>query len=79
MKNLKTFEQLTQPNSSNIYNAWKAKPNADPIEGTDRTLKGKSKRAILKHLADEEGVEHNHNDMVVRCKDGNFWCVSKIG
>ena len=60
------------------YNAWKAKSNGDPIEGTDRILTGVSKRAIIKHLAFEEGVEHQHNDMIVRCKDGTVWCVSQI-
>lgn len=62
----------------NRYNAWKAKPNCEPIEGTDRILTGVSKRAILKHLAYEEKVEYQHNDMIVRCKDGNMWCVTKI-
>ena len=60
------------------YLAWKATSKGDPIEGTDRILKGSSKRAIIKHLAHEEGVEHQHNDMVVRCKDGTIWCVTKI-
>lgn len=68
----------TQMKTQNKYNAWKAKPNCDPIEGTDRILTGVSKRAIIKHLAFEEGVEHQHNDMIVRCKDGNIWFVSKI-
>jgi len=60
------------------YNAWKANSNGDPIEGTDKILTGVSKRAIIKQLADEEGVKHNHNDMIVRLKDGTFWCVSQI-
>jgi len=60
------------------YNAWKAKTNGDPIEGTDRILTGVSKREIIKHLAFEEGVEYQHNDMTVRCKDGTIWCASKI-
>jgi len=60
------------------YNAWKAKSNGDPIAGTDRTLIGFSKRAVIKHLAFEEGVEHQHNDVMVKCKDGTFWYVSKI-
>lgn len=60
------------------YNAWKANSNCEPIEGTDRTLTCESKRAVIKHLAFEEGVEHKHNDMLVRCKDGTIWCVSKI-
>lgn len=60
------------------YNVWKAKSNGEPIEGTDRILTGVSKRAIIKHLAFEEGVEHQHNDMIVRCKDGTTWCVSQI-
>ncbi len=60
------------------YQAWKANPNCDPIEGTDRILTGTSKRAILQHLAHEEGVEHNHNDMSVKCKDGTMWFVSKL-
>lgn len=60
------------------YNAWKAKSNGDPIEGTDRILTGVSKRMIIKHLAFEEGVEYQHNDMIVKCKDGTIWCVSKI-
>ena len=64
--------------TQNKYNAWKAKSNGDTIEGTDRILTGVSKRAIIKHLAFEEGVEHQHNDMIVRCKDGTMWCVSKI-
>jgi len=62
----------------NKYNAWKAKSNGDPIDGTDRILIGASKRAIIKHLAFEEGVEHQHNDMIVRCKDGTMWCASQI-
>jgi hypothetical protein len=61
-----------------IYNAWKANSKLEPIEGTDRILEGKSKRAIIRHLAYEEGVEHNHNDVLVKCKDGTFWFVSKI-
>ena len=60
------------------YNAWKAKSNCEPIEGTDRIFTGVSKRSIIKHLAFEEGVEHHHNDMIVRCKDGTVWCVSQI-
>lgn len=60
------------------YNAWKVNSDSNPIEGSDRTLRAKSKRAVIKHLAFEEGVEHQHNDMVVRCKDGTMWCVSKI-
>ena len=60
------------------YNAWKAKSNGDTIEGTDRILTGVSKRMIIKHLAFEEGVEYQHNDMIVKCKDGTIWCVSKI-
>lgn len=62
----------------NKYNAWKATPNGEPIEGTDRILTGVSKRAIIKHLAYEEGVEHMHNDMTVKCKDGTIWCISQI-
>jgi hypothetical protein len=60
------------------YNAWKAKSNGDPIEGTDRILTGVSKRAVIKHLAFEEGVNHQHNDIIVRCKDGTMWFVSQI-
>ena len=62
----------------NKYNAWKADKNGDPIEGTDRIFSSKSKRSVIKHLAFEEGVEHKHNDMIVRCKDGTIWCVHKI-
>lgn len=60
------------------YNAWKAKTNGEPIEGTDRLLTGSSKRAIIAHLAHEEGVNHQHNDVLVRCLDGTVWCVSEI-
>jgi hypothetical protein len=62
----------------NKYNAWKAKSNGDPIEGTDRVLIGTSKRAIIKHLAHEESVEHNHNDLSVKLPNGDRWHVSKI-
>jgi hypothetical protein len=62
----------------NKYNAWKANSNGDPIEGTDRIFTGVSKRAIIKHLAFDEDVEHQHNDLLVRCKDGTIWCVSQI-
>ena len=44
----------------------------------DRVFTGKSKRDVIKHLAFEEGVEHKHNDVIVKCKDGTIWCVSKI-
>lgn len=60
------------------YNVWKSKSNGNPIEGTDRILEGISKRAIMKHLAYEEGVEYQHNDMIVRCNDGTFWCSKLI-
>lgn len=60
------------------YNAWKAKSNCEPIEGTDRILTGFSKRSIIKHLAFEEGVEYKHNDMIVKLQDGTIWCVSEI-
>jgi len=60
------------------YNAWKAKSNGEPIEWTDRIFTGVSKRAIIKHLAFEESVEHQHNDMIIRCKDGTIWGVSQI-
>ena len=61
------------------YHAWKAKANTcEPVEGTDRILTGKSKRAILDHLAYEENVVRQHHSLVVRCNDATFWCVSKI-
>lgn len=60
------------------YNAWKADSFCNPIEGTDRILIGESKRRIIQHLAFEEGVKHQHNDMLVRCKDGTMWCVEKL-
>jgi len=60
------------------YSAWKANSNGDPIEGTDRIFTGVSKRSIIKHLAFEEDVEHQHNDVLVKCKDGTIWCVSQI-
>lgn len=58
------------------YLAWKSDSSCNPIAGTDRILEGKSVRWILQHLAYEEKVEHNHNDVIVRCKDGTFWNVS---
>jgi hypothetical protein len=60
------------------YNAWLADKNCEPIPGTDKILTGRSKRAVIKHLAYEEGVEHKHNDMIVRLPNGNCWCVSEI-
>lgn len=60
------------------FNVWKAKSNDEPIDGTDRLLVGVSKRAVIKHLAYEEGVKHTPNDMIVRCKDGTVWCASQI-
>jgi hypothetical protein len=62
----------------NRYNAWKADSKCEPIPDTDRVFMGKSKRAVVKHLAYEEGVEHMHNDILVRCKDGTIWFVHKI-
>lgn len=59
------------------YVAWKADQNCNPIDGTDRIFSGVSKRTIIKHLAYEEKVLHNHNDMVVRLTDGTMWCVSE--
>lgn len=63
---------------TNRYNAWKADSKCEPIPDTDRVFTGKSKRDVIKHLAFEEGVEHKHNDVIVKCKDGTIWCVSKI-
>ncbi len=57
------------------YYAWKATSKGEPIENTDRKLTGTSKRAVLAHLAYEEKVPHNQNDMVVQLPNGDFWCV----
>lgn len=62
----------------NRYNAWKTDSNLNPIEGTDRILTANSKRAVVRHLSYEEGVEYVYSSMIVRCKDGTLWCVSKI-
>jgi hypothetical protein len=60
------------------YNAWKAKANGEPIMGTDKTYIGVSKRAVLKHLAFEEKVPYENSGTIVRCNNGDMWCVSKI-
>jgi len=60
------------------YNAWKADAKSNPIEGTDKIFLAKTKRAVLRHIAYEEGVDYQHNDVCVRCKDGTTWCVKKI-
>jgi len=61
----------------NKYNAWKSDSNGNPIEGTDRIFTGKSTRSFLKHIAYEEGIEHNHNDVLVRLKNGDMWQYQK--
>ena len=61
------------------YNAWKAKSNGEPIEDTDRILEAPTHRWVIKHLANEEGVAHKHNDVIVRLPNGDFWCASKVG
>lgn len=46
----------------NKYEAWKAKPNCEPIEGTERIIIGNTKREVISYLAYEESVEHKHNE-----------------
>lgn len=60
------------------YHAWKADLQGNPIPNTERILTGTTKRNILKHLAYEEKVKHNHNDVLVRCKDGTTWHVGHL-
>ena len=60
------------------FNAWKADSKGNPIEGTDRILTGVSKRAVLKHIACEEKVDIQHNDMIVKLPNGDCWCVVHI-
>lgn len=60
------------------YNAWKSQGNCEPIEGTDRTLEAKTKRLAIRHLAYEEGIKWEYNDMQVICKDGTRWNIQKI-
>lgn len=57
------------------FNAWKADFKSAPIPNTDKVYIGKSKRAVLEHIAYLEGVKLNHNDMVVNLADGTKWCV----
>ena len=64
MKNLKKF------------NAWLVTSSCEPISGTDRILIGESKRKVLRHLADEEGVKLQYNQKIVRLQNGNSWHVS---
>lgn len=59
--------------------AWKTDSKLEPIEGTDRTLKGSSIKSIVKHIAYEEGVTYKEGDISVRCKDGNIWFVRYLG
>lgn len=61
------------------YTAWKTDSNLEPIEGTDRILKGSSRKSIVKHIAYEEGVTYKEGDILVRCKDGNIWFVMYLG
>ena len=63
---------------SGKFNVWKAKPNGDPIEGTDYLMDAPSKRWALKHIAYENKIVQPHNSMIVRLPSGEFWCVSEI-
>jgi hypothetical protein len=58
------------------YYAYKVDKDCNPIDNTERCLIGKTKRAVLKHLAHEEGVPAPLNPTVIRCKDKTIWCVT---
>jgi hypothetical protein len=51
------------------YIAWKTDSKLEPIEGTDRVLKGSSRKSIVKHITYEEGVIYKEGDIMVRCKE----------
>jgi len=59
-----------------LYFAWKTDNRGNPIEGIEKTYRGVSKRAVLKHIAFEEGVEFKPTDLFVICKDGTRWHVT---
>ena len=60
------------------YVAWKTDNNINPIQGSERILSGISQRAIIRHLAFEEKVIYNNNDLFVKNNDGTKWFVSKL-
>ena len=61
------------------YMSWKTNSNLDPIEGTDRVLKGSNIKSILRYLAHEEGVSYKEGDIMVKCDNGDRWAVRYIG
>lgn len=65
-------------NRSGKFNIWKAKPNGDPIEGSDYIMNAHSKRWALRHIAYENKVELPYNSMIVRLPTGEFWCASEF-
>ena len=59
------------------YHAWKTDKDFNPMVGFDRIYTGLSERAILNHIAYEEGLEYQHNRRLVRLDDGTMWFVTK--
>jgi hypothetical protein len=58
------------------YLCWKCSPNGYPIEGTDRIISAKSKRAAIKEIAYAEGIVIEHGALLARCDTGEFWACA---
>jgi len=59
------------------YNVWKSNSNSDPIDGTDRTLTGPSKRWIMRQITYENNIKYN-NELIVRLPNGCFYNCSQF-
>lgn len=61
-----------------IFKAWLVNSKGDPVNGTDRILKGTNKQNVIKHLCYEESVSFeslNPNTSFVPLSNGNKWFV----
>lgn len=57
------------------YSVWLADSNGRPIDGTDRTMIGPSKKYILKYLAVEENISYKGWESFIIRPNGDRWCV----
>jgi hypothetical protein len=62
------------------YNVWETDGNCNPIERSDKIFSGRSKRAVLKHLAYVNcDKTYQHHSMCVNLPGGHKLFVQKIG
>lgn len=67
------YKCIIMNKAEHTYNIWKCNSNCEPIEGTDRIIKGPSLRWIMRQIAFENKVDPNQSYPIVKLSNGEFY------